>query len=549
MRKKFLILGLIICLAFFLRFYKLGSVPPSPSLDEVSIGWNAYSISETGKDEYGTKLPILLRAYDDWRPALYVYLVIPFIKIFGLNVIAVRLPAVLLSLVTVLATYFLVKELLKNSQFSNSLTNLIALTASFLMSISPWHIYISRLGHEVNPGLAFSVLAVLFFLKYTNVEKGKSLFLGISMLFFALSFYTYQSQKVFGPLIILLLALIYKQQLVRDKVRVFTFCVFGFLLLIPVILASFTPTAMLRFKATSIFASDSGLLKRSASRIVQDQQSGNLPGLIFDNRRLAMGLTVAQSYFTHFNPSWLFFNSGEEKHKIPNMGLFYLWELPLLLVGLYGVTKTNLPKTSKLLLFGWLVIAPLPASITTEAPHAMRAFNMLPVPQIIAAIGAVEIFKQLKRSVTVLLLLAVMVFVSILFMFHNYFVNFPFEQSESFQYSLSRAISYVQGVENRYQKIVFSNKDSLYQSYMFFLFFNQYDPRLYLSQGGTLSGGFNETHQIGKYEFRPIEWEKKSKDNTLFVGNINEFPESVVSSNDIASFNGDPSIKIVGIVK
>ena len=111
-----LILGLIILIAVFFRFYNLSGVPPQPTVDEVSIGYNAYSILKTGADEYGARFPILLRAYDDWRPALYVYLVIPFIALFDLNVIAVRFPSVILSTLSVIAVYFLLKELLSNSK-------------------------------------------------------------------------------------------------------------------------------------------------------------------------------------------------------------------------------------------------------------------------------------------------------------------------------------------------------------------------------------------------------------------------------------------------
>src|SRR3989338_6504816 len=118
MIKKFSIFAGIIFLAVFLRLYNLSNVPPSVSLDEVSIGYNAFSILKTGADEYGVNFPLLLRAYDNWRPALYVYLVIPFVKIFGLNVVSVRLPSVILSVLTVVATYFLVKELLRHCEES-----------------------------------------------------------------------------------------------------------------------------------------------------------------------------------------------------------------------------------------------------------------------------------------------------------------------------------------------------------------------------------------------------------------------------------------------
>ena len=96
--KDKIILACILLIAIFFRFYNLSNVPPSASLDEVSMGYNAYSILHTGRDEYGNNLPILLRAYDDWRPALYVYLVIPFVKALGLDIFSVRLPSAILSL-------------------------------------------------------------------------------------------------------------------------------------------------------------------------------------------------------------------------------------------------------------------------------------------------------------------------------------------------------------------------------------------------------------------------------------------------------------------
>ena len=55
---------------------------------------------------------------------------------------------------------------------------------------------------------------------------------------------------------------------------------------------------------------------------------------------------------------------------------------------------------------------------------------------------------------------------------------------------------------------------------MFFLFYTQYDPKLYQLQGGSVSGGFDKTHQFGKFEFRPIDWNKEKKDGkNLYVGN------------------------------
>src|SRR3989344_8827227 len=143
------ILFFIIIIAAVLRLWYIGNIPPSPNWDEVALGYNAYSIMLTGRDEYGEYLPIILRSYDDYKPALYAYFVIPFIKILGLEVFAVRLPSALFGILAVLATYFLVKEIFSDRR--------IAFLSSFLLAISPWHIQFSRIAFESNVGLAFNI--------------------------------------------------------------------------------------------------------------------------------------------------------------------------------------------------------------------------------------------------------------------------------------------------------------------------------------------------------------------------------------------------------
>ena len=92
--KTYPILFLIVVLAFVLRFVQLDSLPPSLNWDEVSHGYNAYSILKTGKDEWGKFLPIIFRAYGDYKLPLYIYITAFSEFIFGLNEFAVRLPSV-----------------------------------------------------------------------------------------------------------------------------------------------------------------------------------------------------------------------------------------------------------------------------------------------------------------------------------------------------------------------------------------------------------------------------------------------------------------------
>jgi 4-amino-4-deoxy-L-arabinose transferase-like glycosyltransferase len=177
MQKKFVfgILAGIVLLALVVRLFNLTAVPPSPYLDEVSNGYNSYSLLKTGNDEYGKHLPLLMQAYNDARPTLFVYLMTPFIQFFGLNLFAIRLPAVLLSVLATVSIFFLTRELLysqekKRERFAVT-TGLIA---ALFYAISPWNIYSSRVADEINMSVSFFVFGLTFLL-YSLNRKLKAL--------------------------------------------------------------------------------------------------------------------------------------------------------------------------------------------------------------------------------------------------------------------------------------------------------------------------------------------------------------------------------------
>lgn len=553
-----LILIFILLIASFLRLYNISNVSPSASLDEASIGWNAYSILKTGTDEYGNKFPLLLRAYDDWRPALYVYLVIPFVKVFGLSILAVRLPSVLLSILTVVATYFLVKEIFFLNSSSRGLTSIpplrwnyidilvASLISALLLAISPWHVYISRLGHEANAGLAFFVFGMLFFVK-NKIHK--------FFVFFALSFVSYQAEKIFLPIFLIGLLIIFRRELLVIKRQVIIASLVAFVILLPFLIESLQPNALIRFKATSVFGSQNKRYESQAELFARAVENNDLLGKIIYNRRIVPIQIFAESYMSHFNPKWLFTNLSSDRHKVPNLGLLYLFEVPLILIGLLYLFSKQFNHRARMLILLWILFSPFPGAITTDAPHAMRAYTMLPAPQILAAIGALHIWKiinalnLLKNRMLLLSVSALSLLItvgSIVYMFRQYFSVFPKEQSASFQLALAQTIPFVLEHESKYNKVIFSNRDNLYQSYMFFLFYSKYDPFLYKRQGGTKSGGFAETHKFAKYEFRPIVWSKdKSLKNTLFVGNTNEFSNQVPSLASFTDLDGKGEVKVV----
>ena len=150
MKLKHFLLVLIICLAFFLRFYKLGEIPAGIHPDEESHGYNAFSLLKTGKDRYGEKFPILFRSFGSYQPPIYTYLATIPVGLFGNTIVSVRSVSAVIGTILVLITYFFSLELFKTKG-----RRWVALIAALVVAISPWAIYFSRLVAEGNLGVTF----------------------------------------------------------------------------------------------------------------------------------------------------------------------------------------------------------------------------------------------------------------------------------------------------------------------------------------------------------------------------------------------------------
>lgn len=553
---KVITIFIVLLLASLLRFWQLGNVPPSPDWDEAALGYNAYSIMQTGRDEYGKFLPIILRSFDDYKPALYTYLAIPSIKIFGLNVFAVRFPSAVFGILTVLATYILMKEVLKD-QFLLRLRQWklgVPEISAFLLAISPWHIQFSRVAFESNVGVAFNLFAVLFFIKGLK----RPFFLIISAIFAASNFYMYQNEKVFTPLIALSLLIIFRKEVFAKSKKYLILAFFtGAIVTLPLFFTIATSEqSLMRAKGVSVFSDQTPFLSRTVGRIDRDTGKKDLLGLVLDNRRITYGLAFISGYLSHVDLNWLFIKGDEARHHAPYVGLLYIFELPFLLIGLYGLIFSQINKKVKYVLLLWLLIAPIPASITTGVPHAVRTLNLLPTLQIFTAIGILTVIgKMMEVKQRILNVNLGFLFTTLLLLFvsfnafyyiDQYFVQQNYFNSQAWQYGYEKAILEVRQIENRYDKIVVTNKPYLDQSYMFFLFYLQYPPAVYQKEAEYASGGFAENHKFGKYEFRPIDWNKEDKTSKiLYVGRPTDFPEGAHILKTINFLDGKPTIKIV----
>lgn len=561
-----ILLVVIFLLGVILRFYQLGINPPSLDWDEASIGYNAYSILKTAKDEYGNFLPLNIRSFGDYKPPLYVYLTVPFIALFGLSEFSVRLVAAILGSLTVLIVYFLIKEIFsdigvsnQNSEQTSYVTKFIqkilktvniveyfALASCFFLAVSPWHLQFSRAAFEGNIGTSFFSLGVLFFLK--ALKRGRFFIPG--GLFFGLSMYSYHSFRVITPLFLFALVILFYKSLIVQKKIVIVTAVLFLIFSLPVFKSFFAQSgSSSRLSMVTVF-SGHDLLEKSIERIEYDQGKGDFIGPIFHNRRLVYFRELAKNYLDHFDPGFLFiYGDGGRQHHAVDMGMLYLWELPFILLGIFVLS--NLLNKKTVLLFIWFLIAPLPAAVTTGTPHPVRAIAMLPEIHIFTAIGVVSallaVVKLKSKILKVIVLLSVLVSFLLNFSYylHQYYVHTPIEYGDFWQYGYKDLFNYLAQVENQYDKIIVTYKYD--QPYIYYLFYNRIKPSWYQQNWDKGENGIfgRMDRKIGKYEFRNINWVEDSKlQNSLIIGTPQEIPKNAQIIKEILFPNGETTFKI-----
>ncbi|KKQ89845.1 MAG: hypothetical protein UT12_C0007G0042 [Candidatus Curtissbacteria bacterium GW2011_GWC2_38_9] len=538
MLKNNLSLIFIIILATVLRFYQLGQNPPSLNWDETAHGYNAYSILKTGRDEYGYRLPLSFRSFDDYKPPIYTYLVVPSIAAFGLNDFAVRFPSAALGVLTVIFTYFMVFELFKNRT--------IAFLSSLFLAISPWHLQFSRVAFETNSAIFWSVLGTWAFLKGIRAKGLRiTAWMSLTAIAFGVNLFMYHNARVFIPIFSIILLFISKDWLLKNKKYLVVPAIIAIIfsaVLIPII---FSISGQLRYKGTTIFADLSPQYKAS-QLIAQDEQSGQLTvGRILHNRRFVYIPILVENYLSHLKPTYLFFTADMDRHHAPQIGLLYLWDLPFVLAGVYFLIRKKFETKPKIIIFWWFLIAPVASSVTWGVPHALRSEIYLPTYQIFTAIGVYIFYKYVRFKRLYLILTATALFINFAFYLHQYYVHMPIEYSKSWLYGRREAALFSESVKNNYDRIIVSTK--IDQSHEFWLYYLKYDPQKYLTEGGTVSGGYLEDkNKFDKYFFKPIDFDKQQKEaKTLFVGLPSEFPSNIKILKIVYYLNGEPAIYIV----
>ncbi len=509
--RKILFLLFIFTLGAMLRFYLLGDYPVSLHKDEAFLGYNAYSILQTGRDMNGNFLPLHLASFL-YSPSGYSYFSIPFIKLFDLNAFSVRFVSALFGSLTILVTYFLVKELFKK-------WNLALLSALFL-AISPWHINLSRTATENTVVVFFISLGVLLYLHW--LKKENLWLLLVSFLSFGITIFVYQAPRAFLPLFIPTMMLFFLKKQEEKKQMIMPIIFYTAIIVLPLFFILTSKDLSLRIRTVSIFATEQTQLVLDEQ--IREDGVSKAPRFltrVFHNKVVGYSEQFLQNYFKHFTYDFLFTDQGfPARYHIPLIGLLYIIELPLLLVGIsYVLISKN---RIGLFLLSWIVISPIGSSLTfDDVPNLQRTLLMFPSLSILSALGLLYIFSLCKQRSKVsrgMIIFIVVAFVyNVLFYLHQYYIHAllyrPWYRNDGYRELVKKANTLIPN----YKKVVVTDRES--SPTIFFLFYGKYNPVLFQQETkGTTMHDFDRIG-FGKYEFSQEECPVREimKDGTTIV--------------------------------
>ncbi|MEK7570216.1 MAG: glycosyltransferase family 39 protein [Patescibacteria group bacterium] len=345
----------VLFIASLLRIVALERVPYGINQDEAERGYEAYSLLTTGRDQHGHPWPLTLEAFsheNDNASAISAYAAIPTTAIFGPGLVATRLPSALAGVLLVWATILLGKRLCGSWN--------IGLLAGAALAVSPWHLTLSRLGHEAVwlPTL-FSLGAVAYF---SAVDRRPWL-MPLAVLAWGAGFFGYGAGRLFFPLAsILTVSLTFRRIHWRHPS---TWVALGVVavLLIPLLSLSANQLGAGHFQEISIF------------------QNGVVPGL----RQLG------NNFLAYFN--LLHWGLGQISVG-PIDFLLFFFGIPLFF---FSARPAGTERWFHVMLLSWLVAALLPAMLTDANPHQIRPSGLLSV---LFIVGTWSIVRSSKSLVT-----------------------------------------------------------------------------------------------------------------------------------------------------
>lgn len=367
------ILGMFLLAGILLRVLFLGEYPLPMHQDELSNAYDGYCIAETGADRFGSRHPFVVRGFGnlDYRPALQAWLDAASVSVLGFSVAAGRLPSALLGVLALLLLWRYVETLAGRAA---------ALAAVAFGAFSPWHVLYSRIAHEGTSLPPFFVIAGLLLWQRALVRRYDARSLAALGLCLGVAANSYQATKLvaFGLFVVVAVDAAWTTwRRTRSPRR----------LLAPMAALAGAALAGALPQVWVMLTDSAHFFSRAADRVLWHREEG---GFV---------LTYLGNLAANLSPRYLFLSFGEYNFLSIARGLPV--ELVFFYAGLVGswfaLRRTRLRSLAHLAVA--LLLCNLPAALTENEPHALRASGTSILLPVFSALGVLAVGRLLLWTV------------------------------------------------------------------------------------------------------------------------------------------------------
>lgn len=503
MFKKYLTPFLLITISLLsvcLFLYKMNVSPPALNADEAANAYDAYSILQTGKDQYGNSMPLRFKSFGDYKLPLLTYLAVPFIKIFGLTETGIRMVNFPFVLLFPIVIFLLTQELFIKKN--------VSLLAAFLSAFAPGLQLLGRQAHEGYITAFFLTLSFYLFLRFFRKQNVLNFLFFI--FHFSLTLFGYHSSRLWAGFFLL----IFIYFIFIKKIK--WFWIFGIIAAILIFGVTDVVNSPSRIKSLLFFNNIGFSLKINEFRA----EGGNR----LTYNKLTVGLKdLINECSKYFSPQFLTINGDENvRFGFPGISPITLFEYIFIFVGIYYLFK-NKEKWRYLILF-ILLFSPLSAALSWAGLSITRSiFIFIPI-FIISAYGIVNFLN--KKGVFLYFILATLYLILLFYSWGFYFNHYPKRATvlRSWQAGYKELADYIKVNNDLFDKFYITKKNG--QPYIFLLFYLQYPPEIYQKKS-LLSApdeyGFGQVEQFDKFVF---DLPKKDVKNSVIIGFPDDFSDS-----------------------
>jgi len=460
--KQFLfnkLLIVIFLVSLFFNLYQLHKIPFGFHADEVRVGWNAYSLYRTGKDDWGNSFPLYYNTFGDYRPAGIIYSAIPSIFFLEPSEFAVRLPSALIGALSVFPLAILTYLFTKNIRMS--------LFSSLFLSLSPWWISTSRSTNEVVISTFLTLCSLIILLLALKNKNTKYLLLSFFVIF--VSYLFYHSIRLLAPIFVFTIVFYYWKNInTAFKKPLLLFCIAVFFLSTVFLTGK---SAQKRFSQVSVIATT-----RVLSAETQE------PLTLLQKPPLLYGVNIIKEYFSYFSGEFLIGDSAKPlRYRTPSVGALTYIEIVLLLTGI-AIAIQN--KKYRLPLF-LLLVSPFAAALTKEdSPNLNRSLLMVPFIMILMGIAATHLIR-LRPFLTTICLIGLLI--NFAYFWRLYTTHSQFLISFWRNGSMNQLVNEIVNQQNSFEKIYITNDPD--SPFPWYAFFTKQDPAEFNEQAKKRNEG------------------------------------------------------------